>query len=128
MIVPFAVGFNPPRNLGIGIGPAFWTATQGAVDEGYCRQAIQDPPACGRDDQGAPDATWHGRESEFDSIYVLGRTADGVKIRILYYRECNELEAYWPPRCSHKDREAFLLWLGTVVLTAVGATGIADGP
>jgi hypothetical protein len=71
-----------------------------------------------------PDISWGGPESEYDDLYVLGRTADGVKIRILRYEAYDEIEVYFPSRYSDERKKAFMAPIDAVVLPAIGATDI----
>jgi hypothetical protein len=74
-----------------------------------------------------PEVSWGGRESEYDDLYVLGRTADGVKIRILNYEAYDELEVYFPSRYFDERKKAFMARIDAEVLPAIGATEVPHG-
>ncbi len=76
--------------------------------------------------QQVPDLQWSGSESEYDDLYVVGRTEDGIKVRIMHYTKLDELEVYFPRDYPVEDRKAFWDRVGAEILPALQATDVVD--
>ena len=76
-----------------------------------------------------PGITWGIRESEYDDRYVLGRTRDGTKLRIVSYGDHFSSEVYfWESTMpvSDGDKLRFMQFLEEGILPVIDARNIRD--
>ena len=81
--------------------------------------------------QQAPDIDWTNRESEYDGIYIRGKTADGSKLRIIDNGQRFAVEVYFPRlggEFSDSEKRNFLRRLSLEILPLVRAQDIVDVP
>ena len=76
--------------------------------------------------RAASDIAWSTRESEYDGVYVLGRTADGIKIRIVDEGARFAVESWFPPAMAAAARRAFAARVAAQILPAVQAEDVVE--
>lgn len=76
----------------------------------------------------AMDIAWETHDSEYDGIYILGRTPEEHKIRVVSYDDGNfEVEVYFVRNTTTDvDKNAFVDRLENELLPALAATAVVE--